>query len=125
MLKLQHRNRYLQKITSIVQIIYNSALGSARTYLPPPKLAESYVFLCTRAVPWLDRMLATQGVITADLAIFMCVLATCVILVSTAIFYAEQNGPHADFFPDIPSSMWWTVITFTSVGYGDIYPGVE
>ena len=43
------------------------------------------------------------------------------VLISTAIYYAERNGPKAEWFPDIPSSMWWTVITFTSVGYGDVY----
>ena len=40
---------------------------------------------------------------------------------STLIYYAEENAP-PDKFSDIPSAMWWSVVTLTTVGYGDIYP---
>jgi len=44
-----------------------------------------------------------------------------VILSSTLMYYAEGNvNPRA--FGSIPRAFWWSVITFTSVGYGDVYP---
>jgi hypothetical protein len=64
-----------------------------------------------------------QRSIMSDLIVFLAVLGTCVVLISTAIFYAEKDGDHAELYPNIPASMWWTVITFTSVGYGDVFPG--
>ncbi|HYE73847.1 MAG TPA: potassium channel family protein, partial [Blastocatellia bacterium] len=27
-----------------------------------------------------------------------------------------------DKFPDIPSTMWWSIVTLTTVGYGDVFP---
>ena len=44
-----------------------------------------------------------------------------IIISSTLMYYAEgQINPNA--FGSIPRAFWWSVITFTSVGYGDVYP---
>lgn len=44
-----------------------------------------------------------------------------IIISSTLMYYAEgQVNPNA--FGSIPRAFWWSVITFTSVGYGDVYP---
>lgn len=43
------------------------------------------------------------------------------LLASSAMYFAE-NAVQPDRFPNIPATLWWTVATLTTVGYGDVYP---
>ncbi len=47
---------------------------------------------------------------------FMLILAT-----STALYLVERGGNGGNF-DSIPASMWWAVITLTTLGYGDVVP---
>jgi voltage-gated potassium channel len=44
------------------------------------------------------------------------------VLTASSLMYMVENAAQPEKFPDIPATMWWAVATFTTVGYGDVYP---
>ena len=52
--------------------------------------------------------------------------ATLVILIllmlSSTVMYAVESEAQPDEFGNVSQAMWWSVVTLTSVGYGDVIP---
>ena len=44
------------------------------------------------------------------------------IFLSSAMIYLAENEAQPDAFSSIPQTMWWSIITLTTVGYGDVSP---
>ena len=54
-------------------------------------------------------------VLTTAVMLLLLVMASC-------LMFEIEGQAQPDRFPDIPSAMWWSVATMTTVGYGDVYP---
>ena len=49
-------------------------------------------------------------------------LAGFILLLSSTLMFLAENEAQPDKFGSIPRTMWWAIVTMTTVGYGDVYP---
>lgn len=57
----------------------------------------------------------------SELVSVIAVLSMLLVLTSSLVYFAE-HGAQPDDFSSIPETMWWGIITLTTIGYGDAYP---
>jgi voltage-gated potassium channel len=56
-----------------------------------------------------------------DLAILLLIVFIVLCITSTLMFYIESEA-QPDKFTSVFSTMWWGIVTLTTIGYGDLYP---
>ena len=44
------------------------------------------------------------------------------LFLASALIYVAENRVQPEVFSSIPETMWWAIITLTTVGYGDVSP---
>ncbi|MDX1597007.1 MAG: ion transporter [Nitrosopumilaceae archaeon] len=56
-----------------------------------------------------------------DLGVAFFILFIVLIFASSLMYHAEHVA-QPEVFSSIPASMWWGIVTLTTIGYGDTYP---
>ncbi len=69
----------------------------------------------------LNRLEHALRLVREELIIFG-VLAVILIFITAVGIYHFENGAQPEAFPSIPQSIWFSVVSLTGVGYGDVTP---
>ncbi|MCA9280879.1 MAG: ion transporter [Phycisphaerales bacterium] len=72
----------------------------------------------TRALGLIGRTLTSKKEALITTGLFMVML----ILISSTLMYFAERDAQPQHFGTIPNAMWWSIVTLTTVGYGDAYP---
>ncbi|MCB0382018.1 MAG: ion transporter [Psychroserpens sp.] len=65
----------------------------------------------------------TRAIKSAKEEIFLFVFITLILIYFSAVgIYYFENEAQPEHFTSIFDSLWWAIITLTTVGYGDVYP---
>lgn len=69
----------------------------------------------------LNRFHIAAGIVKEEIVLFFIVTGILIFLTAAGIYFFEHEAQPVHF-ASIFHSLWWAVVTLTTVGYGDVYP---
>lgn len=69
----------------------------------------------------LRRIHLASRMVREEVILFLIITSIFIFLSSAGIYFFE-NEAQPDVFKSVFHSTWWSVVTLTTVGYGDVYP---
>ncbi|CUH62805.1 MlotiK1 channel [Thalassovita autumnalis] len=69
----------------------------------------------------MDRLVLALRSVRQELTLFFCVAALLLYVGSVGIYLFEHEA-QPEVFSSVPAALWWSVVTLTTVGYGDVVP---
>jgi len=79
------------------------------------------VFKLVRYSQAITRLKKAFSDIKEELVVYLSLTGFLIYLSAAGIYYLE-NAAQPENFKSIFHSLWWAIVTLTTVGYGDVYP---
>ena len=116
---------------AVTPLLIIDLIALAPFYLSFLGLEDLRTLRALRLLAWASRLgryfegIRTLGKVlhskALELVTVVIVLAVMLVLASAMMYYAEHHA-QPEAFASIPEAMWWSIITLTTVGYGDVSP---
>ena len=74
-----------------------------------------------RYVQAVERLKRAGRMVREELVLFIGVSLALIYLSAVGVYYFEHDS-QPEKFASVFHSLWWAVVTLTTVGYGDVYP---
>jgi uncharacterized membrane-anchored protein YhcB (DUF1043 family) len=139
---------FLAILPFYVELALGTSLAGSSSLLRIMRLIRIFrIFKVTRYLPWVRVFINAMTLSLQPLLMLVFVILIAVIVFSSAMYYAERGewssvtnmymrcGDIVDVntgklerfcipspYQSIPASMWWCIVTLTTVGYGDMFP---
>ena len=125
--------KFLKSFLNIIDLIailpyyitlpLDNEFGSSFAVLRVIRLVRVFrIFKLSRHSKGLQILGQTLRASMRELGMLIFFMLIVVVLFSSAIYYAEGPDYVETDFTSIPGAFWWSVVTMTTVGYGDKYP---
>jgi voltage-gated potassium channel len=103
----------------ILSILHNIISGDINSW--PNYVVILGLFKLSRYIPGFEIVGAVVKKERQILMASLLSLGFLVVILSTALYLAERNV-QPEVFKNIPTALWWGIVTMTTTGYGDITP---
>ena len=118
------RLRYLVTFFALVDLIsilplYASLIGANLKVVSAARMLRLFKF--GRYSSAMQSLVAVFVAKRREVLASMLILTTLLLMASCGIYLAEGDA-QPEAFGSIPKSLWWSVVTVTTVGYGDVTP---